>query len=164
MFIDPQIQRVADVVEAIGLWVRPGPVPDGGTLLAGLRVERGGIIVDETKSPHPGDLLHEAAHLAVMPPQDRDTVCGTLPADGGLEMAALAWSYAMAVRFELPLDMVFHDAFTAGGPWLRELFGTGQSTGVPLLQLWDMCRLEDAPPGFEHLPVFPEMAKWLRPA
>ena len=99
-----------------------------------------------------------------MPPQDRATLCGTLPNEYGLEMAAVAWSYAMALRFDLPLGLVFHDGFKAGGPWLRELFGTGNSVGVPLLQLWDMCRLEHAPAGFEHLPVFPEMARWLRPA
>jgi hypothetical protein len=162
MFSDPMIQRVADAVEAIGLKVRPGEVPDGSVLLPGLRVEDGGILVDETKAPYPGDLLHEAGHLAVMPPEARTTLSGTLPTDGGLEMAALAWSYAMAVRFELPLDMVFHDAFKSGGPWLRELFGSGQSVGVPLLQLWDMCRAEGASDGFAHLPLFPNMAKWLR--
>ena len=70
--------------------------------------------------------------------------------------------YAMAVAFALPLEVVFHDAFKAGGPWLRQTFTAGHLLGVPLLQCWDMTRAPESPPGFDHLPAFPVMARWLR--
>ena len=77
-------------------------------------------------------------------------------------MAALAWSYALARTFHLPLEIVFHDAFKAGGPWLREMFASGGELGVPLLQFWNMTRSPIASAGLGKLSAFPEMTKWLR--
>lgn len=162
-FRDPMMIRVVAAIEAVGLTVAPGPVPEE-TVLPGIRIEPGRLVVDEPRTPYPGDVLHEAGHLAVLPPADRVRADGRLPPDGGQEMAALAWSYAMAVRFDLPLEVVFHDAFKADGPWLRRTFTGGTELGVPLLQLWEMTRQARAPAGFEHLPQFPEMARWLREA
>ncbi|WP_189987649.1 hypothetical protein [Thalassobaculum fulvum] len=160
-FTDPRLREIADAVSAVGIPVRRGAVPDD-LLLPGVLIDRGTLLVDEARLLFPGDVLHEAGHVAVLPPSERERTVGLLPADGGQEMAALAWSYAAAVAFSLPLDVVFHDKFKAGGRWLRESFTAGVPFGVPLLQWWEMTRLPDAPPAFDHLTPFPAMTRWLR--
>lgn len=160
-FSSPDLARVVAAIEAIGIPVRSAALEDG-LMLPGVKIDRGCLLVDEARLLYPGDVLHEAGHIAMLPPSERARIVGTLPEDGGQETAALAWSYGLAVAFDLPLEVVFHDAFKAGGPWLREVFPAGGLLGTPLLQAWDMTRIPDAPPGFEHLPLFPKMAKWLR--
>lgn len=158
---DRHLPAIVEAVRAIGISVRYGTVPDG-PFLHGVLIDRGALLVDEDRLQFPGDVLHEAGHIAMLPPAERPQVIGTLPADGGQEMATLAWSYAMAIAFGLPLEVVFHDRFKAGGRWLRDAFSTGQCLGTPLLQCWGMTRIPGAPSHFDHLPLFPQMAKWLR--
>ena len=159
-FTVPHLAPIVAAIRAVGIPVRRGAVT--GNLLPGVMIDRGALVIDEGSLRFPGDVLHEAGHIAVLSPGERMQVAGTLPAEGGQEMAALAWSYAMAVAFAPPLEVVFHDQFKAGGPWLRETFTAGHWLGAPLLQCWDMTRAPNSPPGFEHLPVFPAMARWLR--
>lgn len=159
-FTTPHLAPIVAAIRTIGIPVRHGAV--AGNMLPGVMIDRGALVVDEVELRFAGDVLHEAGHIAVLSPQDRIRVAGTLPKEGGEEMAALAWSYAMAVAFALPLEVVFHDAFKAGGPWLRQTFTAGHALGVPLLQCWDMTRAPDSPPGFDHLPEFPAMSRWLR--
>lgn len=160
-FMDP----VIEAIRAIGIPVRVGLIAEGD-FLPGILIEAGGLVVDRARGPYPGDLIHEAGRLAVLSAEERAGITGTLPVDGGQETAALAWSYAFARAHGIPDEIVFHDLFKAGGPWLRETFGSGQSFGVPLLQLWEMTRCPDAAGAvaedFGHLPEFPKMAKWLR--
>lgn len=160
-FSSPDLERIAASVQAIGIPVRFAGLEDDH-MLPGVKIDRGALVVDVDKLLYPGDVLHEAGHIAVLPPSERARIVGTLPENPGQEMAALAWSYGLAMAFDLPLEVVFHDAFKANGPWLRETFSSGATIGAPLLQTWDMTSLPDAPPGFEHLPMFPGMAKWLR--
>lgn len=166
----PYIDGVIDAIRSIGIPVREGPIAEGD-FLPGILIEASGLVVDRARGACPGDLIHEAGHLAVLSAEERARTTGTLVADGGQETAALAWSYAFAQAHDIPDEIVFHDQFKAGGPWLRELFGSGQSFGVPLLQLWEMTRCPDVPEAdtseavaenFGSLPEFPKMAKWLR--
>src|SRR5258708_1523489 len=57
---------VLDFLRGIGLAVSIGEI-EGPTVLPGIRVVAGGLVVDPARLKHPGDLLHEAGHLAVMP-------------------------------------------------------------------------------------------------
>ena len=41
-------------------------------ILPGLAIEHGAILVDEQRLSHPGDILHEAGHLAVADPVGRN--------------------------------------------------------------------------------------------
>ena len=50
----------------IGIAVCEAEVPEG-SFLPGIRIERGGLRVDRARLRWPGDLLHEAGHLAVVP-------------------------------------------------------------------------------------------------
>lgn len=157
------LSAIVAAIEIVGLSVRWGPVADD-IQLPGIRIVDGGLTVDTERLLYAGDVLHEAGHLAVLPPSERASVSGTLPSDGAQEMAALAWSFAMVQRFDLPLDVVFHDGFKAGGSSLRETFAAGHLLGQPMLQYWGMTRLDPDDPERAHLPLYPEMGLWLRPA
>lgn len=106
-FQDAVTTRIVDFLDGIGLPVRPGKI-SGHTILPGIRLERGVLLVEEAKLTYPGDLLHEAGHLAVLPPAMRSSREGGTGDDGGQEMAAIAWSYAAAQYIGLPPEVVFH--------------------------------------------------------
>lgn len=112
----------------VGFLRRIGLVVDertlaGPTFLPGIRVERGGLVFDPYRLAHPGDLLHEAGHLAVVPPGQRAAMDGAIDADPGEEMAAIAWSWAAAQDLGLAPEALFHaDGYKGGlGRLDREL-------------------------------------------
>ena len=92
----------------IGLTVIERTVPTG-SVLPGISIDHGALVVDHAALLYPGDLLHEAGHLAVVPPAERAALTDNVGDDGGMEMAAIAWSYAAAVHLGVPLDVLFHD-------------------------------------------------------
>jgi len=57
-------RRIADFLADIGIKVASVSI-SRKTFLPGILVESGRILVDETQLTYPGDLLHEAGHLAV---------------------------------------------------------------------------------------------------
>jgi hypothetical protein len=119
-------------------------------------VRRGGLVVDEPRLAWPGDLLHEAGHLAVADPAGRAELddVGDDPAE---EMAAIAWSHAAAQHLGLDPTVVFHPhGYRGGGDWLAEAFAGGGGPGVPMLQWWGMTG------GWKDEPRFPQMIRWLR--
>ena len=93
MFANPLTERMADFVRGIGIEVHAGTLP-AGTFLPGVDIRHGTIVVDEERLSYPGDLLHEAGHVAVAPPEQR--AAPTLSPSEGDELATLAWSYAAA--------------------------------------------------------------------
>ncbi|HLL45330.1 MAG TPA: hypothetical protein VK399_01415 [Longimicrobiaceae bacterium] len=82
-------------------------LPDA-CFLPGVRVDRGRLLVDEARLLYPGDLLHEAGHVAIMPAAERGEREGDVGADLDEEIGAIAWSYAAAVHLELDPAVVFH--------------------------------------------------------
>ena len=122
------------------------------TFLPGLAIDRGRLVIDPETPSYPGDLLHEAGHLAVLDPERRsqsDAVTG----DGGEEMAAIAWSVAAAQACGVPLEVLFHPhGYKGGADHLIETFSQGQPFGVPLLAWW----------GLTSAAEFPAMQRWMR--
>lgn len=156
--------RISGFLAEIGIDVRRGELPEG-TFLPGVQVEAGGLVVDEARLAHPGDLLHEAGHLAVMTSAERATAGADLAAGPGEEMAAIAWSYAACVHLGLDAAVVFHDAGYKGeGAALRENFAAGRYLGVPLLQWYGLTRERAAEAGAAGTSdaVYPRMGRWLR--
>jgi hypothetical protein len=150
-FRNPLTQRIAEFLRGIGVTVRTGAIPDA-TFLPGIQMERGELVVDEARLLYPGDLLHEAGHLAVMAPARRAALEGFAGEDGGEEMAAIAWSWAAAIQMGLAPEVVFHEAgYRGGGGSLIENFASGHYIGVPFL-VW--VGLTDG--------GYPEMIRWLR--
>ena len=151
MFRDELTRRIGVWLGGVGIVVRPGSIPKT-TFLPGIHLERGEIVVDEERLLYPGDLLHEAGHLAVMPLDRRLAVDGFAGEDGGEEMAAIAWSWAAALAMGLDVEVVFHpDGYRGGAEAIVRNFRAGRYFGVPILQWLGMT---DA--------AFPLMKKWMR--
>jgi len=150
-FVDPITNRIAGFLNGIGLPVSAGEIPDR-TTLPGIHVTGGGLIVDERRLTYPGDLLHEAGHLAVTPAAVRNSLEGDTGDDGGEEMAAIAWSYAAAVHLGLNPEVVFHaGGYRGGAQTIVENFSEGRYIGVPFLK-WIGLTGE----------AYPKMTRWLR--
>ena len=150
-FLNPLTNRIAGFLGEIGLPVRAGEILER-TFLPGIHVVRGVLVVDEARLAYPGDLLHEAGHLAVTPAARRNSIDGNTGDDGGEEMAAIAWSYAAAMHLGLSPDVVFHAAGYRGGSGsLIDNFGAGRYVGVPFLKWIGLTG--DA---------YPAMTRWLR--
>ena len=144
-------ERILEFLTSTGLEVRLEPI-EVPTVLPGLTVDHGALVVDESRLTYVGDLLHEAGHLAVVPATDRRELTANVGSDGGNEMAALAWSYAAARHLGLPPEVVFHeDGYRGGATALIENFETGHYIGVPIL-VWR---------GLTTTEAYPSMERWL---
>ena len=149
-------------LRAIGLVVEEAPLA-AGSFLPGVRVVRGGLCVDMTTLRWPGDLLHEAGHLAVVPAAlrvDMDDALEDLPSvpQGG-EIEATAWAWAALCHLGLPSDVLFHDGGYRGhAAGLRRNFEWGVYLGVTGLVAADMT---DSPNAVNGMP-YPRMRRWLR--
>src|SRR5262245_6901924 len=119
MFRDPLVEKLTAFVRSIGIDVRAEAL-DVPTFLPGIDICRGAIVLDEPKLTYPGDILHEAGHVAVSDPATRRTA--PVSTDPGEEMAASAWSYAAARKLDIDPAIVFHDGFKGGGPNMVENF------------------------------------------
>jgi hypothetical protein len=135
-FQDPIVIRIAAFLAGVGIRVQAGEVPSK-TFLPGVLIDRGLLLVDEKRLTYPGDLLHEAGHLALMPAEARANAGPDPGSDDGFEMAATAWSFAAAIEMKLPLEIVFHEGGYRGN--LRRSLRTlhkGVISGYPFLCGW----------------------------
>jgi len=159
MFANPLTERMAAFVRGVGIDVRGGALP-ADTFLPGLDIRHGAVVVDEARLSYPGDLLHEAGHVAVAPPEQRSAPI--LSPGAGDEMATLAWSYAALRRLNLDAAVVFHPhGYKGAGPWLAETFGAGHYIGLPLLQSYGMT-VEQKFADSQGVDPYPHMLRWLR--
>lgn len=158
-FANPEIRRMAAFLAEIGIPV----IAASSTLPAnfpGLDIQFGCVLVDESRVVHPGDILHEAGHIAVTDAAVRDVL--RLTPTGGEELSAMAWSYAATVHIGLPPETVFYpESYAHFGNGLVENFGAGNFIGLPLLQKWGMTAAP-ANAAARGVAPFPQMARWLR--
>jgi hypothetical protein len=151
-------ERVLGFVRGLGIAVRDARPGEEG-FLPGLAIRCGAIVVNAARWEHPGDLLHEAGHLAVITPEERIVKSlAPTPAD---EMAAIAWSYAAAVHLGVAARTLFHDAYKAGGESLAENFANGCYFGTPMLAYYRMT-IEPRRASSDGPPPYPHMLRWLR--
>ena len=102
------IKEIISFIHHIGLACDEGSVPEV-CFLPGITLRGGGIVFDPLRMTYPGDLLHEAGHLAVMPPLRRMATDHTAGNDPAEEMMAIAWSYAAALHIGIDPAIVFHE-------------------------------------------------------
>ncbi len=157
-FANPLTERLAGFVRGIGIDVRAATLSEP-TFLPGLEIRHGAILVDEARLTYPGDMLHEAGHIAVADPAERHApILSPSPGD---ELTTIAWSYAALRHLHLDPAIVFHGAFKGGGASFIENFTAGHYIGVPLLQAYGM-RCEPHRAAEKGLPPFPHMLRWMR--
>lgn len=160
-FANPLTEQIATFLRTIGLEIEPRSL-DEASFLPGLALENGRILVDEARMPYPGDILHEAGHLAVTPAADRHRCGGNLAVGGGEEMGAICWSYAAALHLGIDPAIVFHPhGYRSGSDSLLENFREGRYLGVPLLQ-WMGLTYEPRQASERGCAPYPHMTRWLR--
>ena len=69
-FRDPVVARIAEFLLSIGLEVAAVNRLEN-TFLPGVAIQNGVLVIDEQRLLYPGDLLHEAGHLAMLPPSSQ---------------------------------------------------------------------------------------------
>ena len=67
------LQRCVEFLNSIGIETTFRKIGNK-SFLPGLLINKGMIIIDKDVLEHPGDILHEAGHLAVVPAMDRQTL------------------------------------------------------------------------------------------
>lgn len=153
-------EKIAAFLSSIGISIEVTKI-DGLQFVPGLAVRDGGILVDPATTVWPGDLLHEAGHIAVTSPDLRGTM-SDVSDDPGEEMAAIAWSWAAACACIVEPRHLFHaEGYKGGSTALIDNFTAGRFIGVPMLAWFGMTS-EPASRLNGVEPVFPAMARWLR--
>lgn len=158
--LDPEALRIVHWLREIGLSVRFASVP-ADSFLPGVALEPGGLVIDAERLLYPGDLLHEAGHLAVMLPAQRAAATSTAEAEQGDEIAAQTWSFAAAVHLGIAPEMVFHaKGYKGASQTLIDTYAHGRA-GVPLLQ-WMGLTLNAKNAAARSAHAYPMMLRWLR--
>jgi len=151
-------------LDEIGIETAYGTMGDEAGFLPGFLIEKGKIIIDKNKIKFHGDILHEAAHIAVVPLADRSRLdgknIGKRKDAAAEEMMAIAWTYAACIHLKIDPHFVFHEnGYKGGGGAIVENFERGQYVGVPVLQWLGMTTTS---PQKDHKLNYPVMIKWLR--
>lgn len=159
-----EVKKVIFFLKEIGIAIIEKEL--GETFLPGLDLGPNCIYIDYNKLLYPGDILHEAGHLAVTVASERKLV-GTAqiskdwPTQGD-EIAALLWSYAALHHLQLPADFVFHsNGYRGNSEWFISNFTSGNYMGLPLLEWMGLCLGNEKAEKEQKMP-FPAMQKWIR--
>lgn len=155
-------EKIICFLEEIGIPVIETELPDD-CFLPGLAIEKNTILMDPAKMKYPGDLLHEAGHIAVTEEALRPLI-GTESMDPewptpGDEIASILWSYAALTHIGISPEVVFHaHGYKEQSEWFIEQFGNQNYIGLPLLEWMGFCIQTEK----EGIKPFPHMIKWLR--
>jgi len=151
------LARIIDFIRSLGIEVYEREIRRE-TLVPGIDIERGGLVVQESIMCKPADLLHEAAHIALTEPAKRASLDGTISSSPAEELSAIAWTWAASRYLDIEPAEVFHEEVISGnGSTLLENFQTGHYVGVPMLQYWKLTRTTEG-----AAPPYPHMERWLR--
>jgi hypothetical protein len=162
---NPDLLKAIRFVESIGIAVVEKELPET-TFLPGITLGPNTIFIDYSKLKYPGDILHEAGHLAVTAPEDRlligsDNMRASWP-EMGDEITATLWSYAALTHLGFAPEFVFHkEGYRGGSQWFIDNFTKGKYMGLPLLQWFKMAHSDDDV--LNGKPAFPVMQNWMRP-
>ncbi|MEP6674893.1 MAG: hypothetical protein ABJA78_07050 [Ferruginibacter sp.] len=152
-------------LESIGISVSFKPIATE-CFLPGIAIEDGYVTIDKDKIKYPGDILHEAGHIAVVPANERNSLDEKSIAlrenREAEEMMAIAWSYAVCVHLDIDASFVFHkDGYNGGGQSIADNFNAGNYFGVPMLQYVGMTTEKKNAEATGKEP-YPAMIQWMR--
>jgi GNAT superfamily N-acetyltransferase len=151
------LDRIFSFLREIGFDIHLAELPEK-TFLPGIQLVANGLNVDIDALLYPGDLLHEAGHLAVMPAENRYLEAPPT-GDAAEEIAAIAWSYAAIVHLGLPPEVVFHPhGYRGQSNTLAHGFATGNCPGLPMLWWMGLTTRPTA----TTPSIYPEMLRWVR--
>lgn len=159
-----ELEKVLSFLNEIGINVVEKELDN--TFLPGLSLGPGCLYIDYGKLLYPGDILHEAGHLAVTSATERavagtDEMASEWPTQGE-EIAAMLWSFAAANYLKLPIEFVFHpNGYKDQSEWLISNFNGENYIGLPFLE-WIGLTLGKERALKERKEAFPVMLKWLR--
>lgn len=151
--------KITTFLNEIGIPWRYGEI-QRDSFLTGVQICLGTIVIDKKKLKYPGDVLHEAGHLAIEPEVARGELDGNMRECGQgdtEEMAAIAWSWAALTAISIPPEVVFHpDGYQGRSQSIIQCFQNQRIWGQLHLEGWGLCRV------FGGSDCFPHMVKWLR--
>jgi hypothetical protein len=157
------LDTIVQFLRSIGLVVEPAEL-QGDTFLPAIRIVQGGLRYDPARLQTPGDLLHEAGHLAISP--DRmllnDAIDNQSPDAATDEVEAIAWSWAALVHLGLPGEVLFHPAGYKGqSESLLMAYRLGVHVGASGLARRGLCLLPAQAEG-SGVQAYPHLRRWLQ--
>jgi hypothetical protein len=157
-------EKAVRFLNEIGIETLYKDLKEEACFLPGFLIADGKIIIDKTKVKFPGDLLHEAAHIAVVSSAERGLLhgenIGSRQDAASEEMMSIAWSYAACIHLEIDPYFVFHEqGYKGGAESIVDNFAKGNYFGVPVLQWLGMTTTSKNPVDTN---TYPFMIKWLR--
>ena len=165
MFRNPITCTIAEFLTMIGIEVIPSRL-QGECFLPGIRVDEGRLLVDEQTLEYPGDLLHEAGHLALVPAMVRASLSGEVNVPGedmdAMEVKATAWAYAAINHLGLDPAILFHQGGYKGkSEGLLFTYQAGVYLGAFGLEQAGMTATGKLARELNVAP-YPSMLKWLK--
>lgn len=162
--VDEYLEKCISFLHEIGIDTRFEKL-DGSCFLPGLSIQNGTVIIDREALKYPGDILHEAGHVAVVPAAERAQLTAASiekrQRREAEEMMAIAWSYAACVHLQLDPYVVFHDeGYRGGGSYIADNFTNKKYFGLPMLQWMGMAADEKKATTLQVKP-YPFMLKWV---
>lgn len=155
---------IVDFIQEIGIDVIEMPL-EKDTFIPGIYIENGKLLVDEEKLLYPGDLLHEAGHIAMIPSHLRCYANGNVgqidEIGNSYEIESIAWSWAAVIALGISPEILFHNnGYKNGAQALLFNFQMGVFIGISGLEYAGMAYANHkaAELGIEP---FPNMQKWL---
>jgi hypothetical protein len=159
------VDRIIGFLRGIGIDVVETALPDE-SFLPGVLIRAGTLVVDRARLRWPGDLLHEAGHIAVTPSTLRPALDAALETEAQAphagEAEATAWAFAALVHLGLDPALLFHDGGYGGhAAGLRMSFEVGVYPGAFGLAQAGLARIGDDARAAGVAP-YPSMRRWLR--
>jgi hypothetical protein len=135
------------------------------SFLPGLLINKGMIIIDKDKLEHPGDILHEAGHIAVVPGIDRSSLSERNIINRKNreteEIMAIAWSYAACIHLFIDPFFVFHEqGYRGGRDYITDSCRLKSYIGLSMLEKIGLTVNEKNAKRL-NVPSYPHMIKWL---
>jgi hypothetical protein len=159
------LDRILAFLDEIRLPVAEGPVPQN-SFLPGVRIAGGIVVYDRAALRWPGDLLHEAGHIAVTPSRLRAALndgLGPMPSiEHAGEAEATAWAFAAVAHLCLHPSVLFHEGGYGGhSEGLIRAFEHGVYPGAHGLAQAGMTAIGEQARRAGVAP-YPQMLHWLR--
>ena len=163
--VDAYLEKCISFLNEIGIETKFEKL-DESCFLPGLSIDAGAILIDTGLLKYPGDILHEAGHIAVVPAVERQALTAFAIEQrahrGAEEMMAIAWSYAACMHIGLDPYIVFHDdGYKGGGSYIADAFANKNYFGLPMLQ-WIKLTADEKNAQALNVNPYPCMIKWLR--